>query len=316
MEELDEEMLEFERRYGKQDDKSSGRSGGSGNGGSMKGVAIALAVVAALLLGVLAIVLVNKAKLVRDLNSEKADLASELVSLRSDYDSLSTNNAAINDSLEVEKEKVGQLIERLQQTDATNRAKMRQYEKELGTLRSIMKGYIAQIDSLNTLNTALRHEAADARKDAAESRQKYEKLVTTTEEYAAKASVGAVVKGRGVSLVAINSSNKTTDRSSRVVKLKTCLSLIENSIANKGPRIVYIVVSGPDGSMMSGDQSCPFTCGGEKMMCTASREVDYQGEEVEVCVYYTNPNAFTKGVYTVDVYSGETKLGSADLLLK
>ena len=221
-EELDEEMLEFERKYGKAEKTN--------NSGNLKGVVIALAVVAGLLCAVLAAVLINKARLVRDLNGEKEELTSELVALRSDYDSLSTSNAAINDSLAVEKEKVGQLIERLQKTDATNRAKIRQYEKEIGTLRSIMKGYIAQIDSLNTLNVSLRHEASEARKDAQESRQKYDNLVSKTEEYAAKASVGAVVKGRGVSMVAINSSNKTTDRSSRTVKLKACLSLIENSI--------------------------------------------------------------------------------------
>ena len=309
-EELDEEMLEFERKYGKEEDAKKADSG------SLRTAVIALGVVAGLLLAVLAGVLINKAKLVRDLNSEKADLTSELMALQSDYDSISTNNAAINDSLAVEKEKVGQLIERLQKTEATNRAKIRQYEKEIGTLRTIMKGYIAQIDSLNTLNASLRHEAADARKDAAESRQKYDKLVTRTDELSAKASVGAVVKGRGVSLVAINSSNKVTDRSSRVVKLKACLSLIENSIAEKGPRIVYIIVTGPDGTLMTGDQSRPFSVGGEQKMCTASREVDYQGDEIEVCIYYTNPDPFVKGVYNVEVFSNETRLGSADVLLK
>lgn len=308
-EELDEEMLEFERRYGKNDDKKN-------SGNSSRGLVIALAAVAGLLAAVLAVVMVNKSRLVRDLNGEKEELTSELVALQSDYDALSSTNTAINDSLEVEKEKVGQLIERLQKTEATNRAKIRQYEKEIGTLRSIMKNYISQIDSLNTLNTSLRHEATAAKKDAQESREKYDKLVSKTEEYAAKASAGAVVKGRGVSLVAINSSNKTTDRSSRTVKLKACLSLIENSIAEKGSRTVYIVVSGPDGAFMSGEQSTAFTCGGEKMMCTASREVDYQGDEVEVCIYYANPNPFVKGVYTVDVYTKETKLGTADLLLK
>lgn len=307
-EELDEEMLEFERRYGKNDEKK--------DSGSLKGIVIALAVVAALLAAVLAAVMVNKAKLVRDLNGEKAELTSELVALRSDYDSLSTNNSAINDSLAVEKEKVGQLIERLQKTEATNRAKIRQYEKEIGTLRAIMKGYIYQIDSLNQLNTSLRHEASAAKKDAQESRDRYDKLVSKTEEYAAKASVGAVVKGRGVKLEAYNQSNKVTDRSSRTVRLKACLSLIENTIADKGSRIVYIVVTGPDGAFMSGDQSSPFTCAGENMMCTASREVDYQGDEVEVCIYYNTTDPFVKGVYTVDVYTKETKLGTADLLLK
>ena len=161
-------------------------------------VVITLSIVAAVLLGVLVFVWVSKHKLVKDLNLEKEDLTTELVALQNDYATLTSTNQAINDSLAVEREKVGQLIERLQKTEATNRSKIRQYEKELGTLRSIMKGYIVQIDSLNTLN-ALRQQASEARQEAEESRKQYDELVTTTEALSAKASAGAIVKARELS---------------------------------------------------------------------------------------------------------------------
>jgi len=282
----------------------------------MKKVVITLSIVAAVLLGVLVFVWVSKHKLVKDLNLEKEDLTTELVALQNDYATLTSTNQAINDSLAVEREKVGQLIERLQKTEATNRSKIRQYEKELGTLRSIMKGYIVQIDSLNTLSTALRQQASEARQEAEESRKQYDELVTTTEALSAKASAGAVVKARGVVLSAINASNKETNRSSRVEKLRTCLSLIENSIAEKGPKVIYIRVKGPDGILMTGDQQRIFTVDGEEMIYSASREVDYQGEEVEVCIYFASSEGFVKGIYNVEVYSSEIMLGSADLLLR
>ncbi len=245
-EDFDQEMLEFEQRYNK---KESGEKADK-----MRKLVIVLGAIAAALLVVLLVMWINNSKLVKDLNGEKADLTNELVELQGEYETLNTTNQAINDSLAVEKEKVGQLIERLQKTEATNRSKMRQYEKELGTLRTIMKGYIHQIDSLNTLNVALRHEASEARKEAAESKKAYDELVTTTEQYAAKASAGAVLKARGVVLTAINGSNKETDRSSRTVKLKTCLSLIENSIAERGNRTIYIKVFGPEGAQLPSDQ--------------------------------------------------------------
>lgn len=332
IEDFDEEMIQFEkdhpartnnnsRRSLYDDDRDDrgrdyGRRNSSGNGGGSKTVMIVLAVVAALLLGVLLYVWISKNALVKELNVEKENLTEELVELQHDYDNLSTENADLNDSLVVEKEKVGQLIERLQKTEATNRAKIRQYEKELGTLRSIMKSYIKQIDSLNTLNTELRADAAQARREAQESKMQYDNLRTTTDELSKRASAGAVVKGRGVVLSAINSQNKPTDRSSRVKKLKTCLSLIENTIAEKGYRTVYIRVKGPDGVLLATDSQNKFTCSGEQMIFSASREVDYQGDEVEICIYFENPQGFVKGVYTVDVYTDETKIGSADLLLK
>ena len=309
-EELDQEMLEFEQRYNNKEKKNQGDK--------MRTLVIVLGALALVLVVVLLVMGISNARLVKDLNQEKEDLTSELVELQSEYETLNTTNQAITDSLSVEKEKVGQLIDRLKKTEATNRSKIRQYEKELGTLRSIMKGYIHQIDSLNTLNVALRHEASSARKEAAESKKAYQELVSTTEEYAAKASAGAVIKGRGVVVTAINASNRETDRSSRTVKLKACLSLIENSIAERGNRTIYLKVFGPDGAQLPSDQQKPFRCGDEEMMASCSRVVDYQGEEIEVCIYFAkvNDEPFTKGVYRVEVYSTETKLGSADLMLR
>ena len=282
----------------------------------LRKIVVALAMAAVILGGVLAYVWTSKSKLVNDLNIEKADLTQEMEELRQEYAGLQTANDTLNASLQIEREKVDQLIERFQQTEATNRAQIRQYEKELGTLRSIMKHYIVQIDSLNNLNLALRQEASDARKEAAENRRQYEDLRSTTDEYARQVAEGSVVKGRGVTLHAINSSAKETDRSSRTDKLRADMYLIENAIAKKGPRRVYIRVKGPDGILLTADDRQLFTCAGEEMIYSESREVDYQGEEVEVSVYFASPQPFTKGVYTVDAYTTEGKIGSADLLLR
>jgi len=179
-----------------------------------------------------------------------------------------------------------------------------------------MRGYIKQIDSLNTLNTTLRKEAAVAKKEARESRNRYENLKSTTEDLGKQVELGSVVKGRGVSMIAVTETGKETERSSRTAKLKACLNLVENALAKKGPRTVYIRVKGPDGILMTSGQQQLFTSAGEQMIYSASRQVDYQGAEVEVCVFFDSGSGYTKGVYTVDAYTTEGKLGSADLLLK
>ncbi len=115
-------------------------------------VMIILAVVAVALACVLGYMLYQRNSLVKDLETEKAELAQQMVALQQDFDSLNSDYESINHQLDTSREQVALLIEKLSKTEATNRAKIRQYEKELGTLRSIMKGYIVQIDSLNTLN--------------------------------------------------------------------------------------------------------------------------------------------------------------------
>lgn len=282
----------------------------------LKIAVIVLAVIAGMLAIVFAYVLHDRQSMIDDLQIDKENLTTELVELQGEYAELSSNNDSLNVQLDREREKVGQLLDRIKQTDAANRSKIRQYEKELGTLRSIMRHYIVQIDSLNTLNQELRKDAELARRQAQQADEKYMELSRTTDEYARLVEQGSEVKGRGINVVGINASNKETNRSSRIVKLKTCLFLIENTIAPKGPMRVYIRVKDPDGVLMTADQESVFTMAGEQMVYSESREVDYQGSEVEVCIYFAAEQGFVKGVYTVEAYTEAGLLATGDVLLK
>ncbi|MGI5847594.1 MAG: hypothetical protein ACOX5T_06185, partial [Candidatus Cryptobacteroides sp.] len=244
-----------------------------------------LAAIAIVLAVALAYIWFSKASLVKDLNQEKEELTQQMITLKSDYDSLSTDYDYINTQLDSSREEVNQLIERIKQTDATNRSKMRQYEKELGTLRSIMKSYIVQIDSLNTLNHQLTADAAAARREAAESRAANEELKGQVQDLSGQVAAGAVIKSRGLSVAAYNASDKVTDRSSRVIRLLTTLSLVENEIAPRGPVRVYLRVKDPDGILLTNTTQTSFNFNGQPMVASASREVDYQGQEVELSIY-------------------------------
>ena len=285
--------------------------------GGLKGVMYALAAVAVLLAGALAYVWFQKSSLVKDLNIEKEELTDQIVALQQDYDNLSSDYDAINSQLDSSREEVSQLVERIKQTDATNRAKMRQYEKELGTLRSIMRNYIVQIDSLNTLNQQLQADADAARKDAASSRRQNEALNKQVNELSGQVAAGSVIKARGIILEPYSAQDKVTDRSSRVVRMLTTLSLVENDLAPKGPVRVYIVVKGPDGTILTNANSTGFESAGEARTASASREVDYEGKEVELSIYLNDlTDRCVKGVYTVEAYTSQGYLGSAETMLR
>ena len=268
------------------------------NGGA-KTVMYAMIAVAALLAGALAYVLIQKNTLVGQLNIEKQELTDQIVALQGDYEALSSDYDSINLQLDSSREEVAQLVERIKKTEATNRVKMRQYEKELGTLRSIMRGYIVQIDSLNQRNHKLTADAAAARKDAAEHRRLNEKLTAQVEDLSGKVATGSVIKARGMRLEAYNNAGKMVDRSKNVTRLMVTLSLVENALAEAGPVRVYVRVKDPAGNLLD-----------------ASREVDYQGQEVELSIYVNNIPAFDKGIYTAEAYTSQAKLGSAELMLR
>ncbi len=283
---------------------------------NLKKIMYALIAVAVLLAGALAFIWYQKSSLVNDLKIEKEELTEQMIALQNDYATLSSEYDTINMQLDSSREEVSQLIERIKKTEATNRSKIRQYEKELGTLRSIMRNYITQIDSLNTLNKQLTADAAAARREAAESRKKSEQLSKKVANLSGQVAAGSVIKARGIRIEAYNASDKVTDRSSRVVRLLTTLSLVENDLAPKQPVRVYIRVKGPDGVLLTNSEQRTFTYSGEPMICSASREVDYQGKEVEMSIYLNDITGYVKGIYTVEAYTEQTLLGTAELLLR
>ena len=283
---------------------------------NLKTVMYAMIAVAVLLAGALAYIWWEKSSLVNELNIDKQELTRQMIDLQNDYASLSSDYESINSQLDSSREEVSQLIERIKKTDAANRSKMRQYEKELGTLRSIMRNYIVQIDSLNTLNKKLTADAAAARREAAESRRQSEELSKTVESLSGQVAAGSVIKARGLRMEAYNASDKVTDRSSRVVRLLANLSLVENDLAPKGPIRIYIRVKGPDGILLTNGTQRTFEVDGEPLICSASREVDYQGKELDVAIYLSDITGYVKGIYTIEAYTSQGRLGEAEMMLR
>ncbi len=275
-----------------------------------------LAAIALALAGTLGYMLYQRSALVKDLEGEKQELARQMVDLQNDFNTLNSDYESINHQLDTSREQVAMLIEKLSKTEATNRAKIRQYEKELGTLRAIMKGYIVQIDSLNTLNKRLTADAAAARKEAAESRRANEELTAQVENLSSQVNAGKVLKARAISLVGHYSNDKPGDRHSRVRYMVANLSLVENSLADRGPVRVYVRVKDPEGLLLINNESVDFMANGVPLQATASREVDYEGSEVDMSIYINDTGEFVKGVYTLEVYTEKGPLGRAECMLR
>ena len=83
-----------------------------------------LAVIAAVLALVFAYVWYDRQQMINDLTVDKENLTNELIELQGEYSQLSTDNDSLNVQLDREKEKVSQLLERIQKTDAANRSKI------------------------------------------------------------------------------------------------------------------------------------------------------------------------------------------------
>ena len=110
----------------------------------------------------------------RLLQSDRDSIQNDLGRLMTDFDNLQVTNDSISAGLTIERDRADSLMTRLKKERSWNLAKIKQYEKEVGTLRTIMKGYIRQIDSLNTLNKKLISENVGYRKEISSAKLRAE----------------------------------------------------------------------------------------------------------------------------------------------
>ena len=80
----------------------------------------------------------------------------EAISLQYEGFKFSVQNDSLLYKLQNEQAKVLRLQEELRMTQASDKAEIKRLTDELATLRKILRSYIQQIDSLNTLNQELR----------------------------------------------------------------------------------------------------------------------------------------------------------------
>jgi hypothetical protein len=272
---------------------------------------------------VLGYLFLNKNKELKDATLSNEEImqslqaqAMDLLDLQDAYSGLSVQYDTISMQLDSSRIEVELLMDKLKNERQANAATIRQYQKELGTLRTVMKGYIVQIDSLQKLNTKLTADAAAARKAAADSEKKSKELAKTVENLSGQVSAGAVLKAYGLKAEAFNKSDKVTDRSSRVAYILTTLTLGENDLAERGPVTVYIRVKDPEGFLLVNENQKAFEYNGEVMNCSASREVDYQGAAIDLGIYLNDIPEYTKGVYTVEAYTSASLLGTTEFILR
>jgi uncharacterized protein (DUF3084 family) len=281
-------------------------------------VATGILCIAVIILGAL-LYLESKSKKETEvgLTNDKENLIVELNGLKQEYATLQTNNDSINQALLQEQEKIELLLEKVKKTEAGNLQKIRAYEKELGTLRAIMQNYIGQIDSLNTVNQQLVSENIQIKEQVQEITRKHEQVAQRAEELTTKVHEGSIIKIRGMTVQGITKKDKDTERASRTNHIKTCITLVENSIAQRGMKTVYIRVKGPDGIVLTTNENNLFDVDEEQIIFSAARDIDYQGTEIEVCIYYTFGDVkVAKGVYEVTAYMDGKSIGASQVRLK
>lgn len=284
-----------------------------------KTLKIIIAVLAVVVVGMVVFLVMTtskKDKEIAQVTSEKEVIERQLEDLNYVYAALKVDNDSLSVQLQEEQEKIETLLEKVRKTESSNRAQLKKYEDELGTLRAIMRNYVTQIDSLNNLNQQLMAENRQIKEESQQTARRADELAQRTTTLSSQVEKGAVLKARDVYAVGLNDKGKENSRSKNVSKIRACFTLIENNLAEKGPRNVYLRVKGPDGIILANSEDNLFAFGDSQLVYSAVREVDYQGEDIEMCIFCDTYDTTQKGTYELTLYSGGALVGSGDVTFK
>ena len=254
----------------------------------------------------------------QDTSAEKEYIKKQLDDMIEGYNALKIDNDTLTQQIEAQKQKILEMKKELEHTKRVSYYQIAQYKKELETLRKIMKSYIVQIDSLNTLNQNLIAENKEVKTYYKKEKTKNETLAKQNEDLSKKVDVAREIRVFNLNVVGLNKKGKPNSKAKKIKKIKVCFTLGENKVVEPGVKTVYLRIARPDGSIISYSEYNLFDYQGKKIVYTDKRDVEYDNKDTDVCVYWTNKSGevLVPGTYYADIFVEGKNIGTTTFKLK
>ncbi|MFV0521957.1 MAG: hypothetical protein ACK5MI_05970 [Mangrovibacterium sp.] len=260
----------------------------------------------------------NANELNEALSLQKENLQAELTDMVANYDTLKTSNDTLNLRLHSAQSQVKDLLEEMNRVKKTNYAQISKYQKEIKSLRDIMRNYVVQVDSLNQRNKALMAENEQVKQEYAKVQSTNEELQQQKEQLSQVVKQAAKLEARDIHVYGLNHRGKETANSSRAVQLQIQLTLSRNLTAKRGAKDVYVRILRPDQVLLVPTEGGTFPYEDLNIPYSASREITYEGNELPMSIYWDNDgfDPFMEGNYTVDIFADGDNIGTASFSFK
>ncbi len=292
---------------------------------------LAIGVLAAGLLGTWGYLLYDKNKSEKKINDQQVTLtksANDYSNLQTDFNSALARLDSItgaNNSLQGEKSglqkdidsKKAEIRKILNDKNATaaQLAKARTLITELNDRITGLETEVAKLtgenQTLTVANTSLQQEKSDLETNLATAAVEKDELVKTVD-------VASTFSASNIQVQPVNEKNsgkeKATTSAKKVDKLVVSFD-VENRIAQSGPADMYLIVTAPDGKVISEGTMLNTRTDGDKAF-TAKVPVDYTQGQRKNIQYPIRQSDFMTGDYKIEIYHNGFKIGEGVRSLK
>jgi len=257
-------------------------------------------------------------KVVGDITAEKDSIQFELTEIMAGYDSLKTENDTINGQLFTAQTKVRDLMLEIEQNNRVSVQKINEYQKQVTTMRGIMRDFVTQIDSLNRRNQILLEENTQVKEQYKQAEIKNEQLSQEKEKLEKNLQRAAQLESRELTATGLNSRNKETKVADRTELIQISFVVNSNISSKRGAKRFYVRIMRPDQLLLTKSPNDLFQFEDLKIPFSAMREVNYEGMELPVNIFWDNKgeSPLMKGTYTIDLFADGNNIGTTSIDFK
>lgn len=242
---------------------------------------------------------------------EKDSLESELHIIYTEYDSLETDNELIQSEMMLQQEKIDRLIS-IQANDAY---KIKMYRREMETLRTVLRSYIVQIDSLNSHNQALMAENIQLKRSEQTLQTEKQQLETEKADLEEIKDLAESLQASNIYVEPINEKNRPKKRIKYIDKIRTDFVIRANTVALPGDKTIYLRLIRPDEVALGTPELEVVSVGDQDLPVSASRTVTYENADLPVSIFWTNNGEIVPGEYSVELYCESKLIGTSSFVL-
>ncbi|MFI3304512.1 MAG: hypothetical protein SNF68_08775 [Rikenellaceae bacterium] len=246
------------------------------------------------------------------LSGERDAIKENLTELVGKFEKLETTNGELQKTLEAERNRTDSIIAKLTKEKNLNYSKLKQYEREVASLRNVIRGYLEQIDSLNNLNQELMSENVGIKKQLTSTELRAEEAEELARRLQDKVNQGELLVANGIEIVSLNKRGREISRIKRAAQISINFTIAANKLAKAGNTEIIACVTSPDGYVLTTEALPTFNLNGKKTTYTASRKVDFRNTDLPVSIFFTGEK-LVGGVYEVVLYNNGAVIGSSKL---
>jgi Membrane protein involved in colicin uptake len=244
-----------------------------------------------------------------DLDKEMLEDEYNQLSLQYEGYKFSVKDDSLVALLTTEQAKVQRLLEELRTVKTTNAARISELKKELATLRNIMRSYVIQIDSLNTVNEQLKQQNKDVTQKYQQASSTAAKLTEEKEKLTERVVLASRLDAVGITVTPVNKRGRAEKKINNMAQFVVKFIISKNITAPAGEKTIYIRVMKPDDDVLVKNNSNVFPFEGREISYSMRRVVEYEGEEMPVTMYWDIEEFLSPGTYRVDLFADGNLIG-------